>query len=85
MHFSDNYVIIGGEKVDKMTNGFLKIPEGEEANVQLNLKWHFEDLFFSEFGKKGKAKVTITPIDEVVKNPSDRLYFTHAYKVRIKG
>lgn len=71
--------------MDKMTNGFVKIPKGEEANVKLNIKWHFEDAFYNEFGKVGKAKVKLIPIDEVLDEGEERLDFTHAYKVRIKG
>lgn len=74
-----------GCKMDKMTNGFVKIPKGQEADVQLNIKWHFEDLVLKEYGVKAKAKVKLIPIEEVITKKKDRLNFTHAYQVRIRG
>ena len=71
--------------MDKMTNGFVTIPEGQEANVQLNLKWHFEKLALDQFGIKAKVKVKLTPIEQIIENVADRLNFTHGYTVRIRG
>ncbi len=71
--------------MDKMTNGFVTVPEGQEANVQLDIKRNFEEQVLREFGIKAKVKVKLVPIEQIIENVSDRLNFTHGYTVRIRG
>ena len=71
--------------MDKMTNGYAKIPEGQEANAQLDIKRKIEAQVLKDYGVKAKAKVKLLPIEQVVTEPSERLDFTHAYQVRVRG
>lgn len=71
--------------MDKMTNGFAVVPEGQEANVQLDIKYHFKDLCKKDFGVDAKVTVELTPIHMVIENPDEWNGFTHAYKVRCRA
>ncbi len=82
---SDNCGIIRSVDMDKMTNGFVIVPEGQEANVQLDIKRNFEEQVLREFGVKAKVKVKLVPIEQIIENVADRLNFTHGYQVRIRG
>ena len=71
--------------MDKITNGFVIVPEGQEANVQLDIKHRYQNICLNEYGVKAKVKVELIPIQQVIENPNEWNGFTHAYKVRCRA
>ena len=71
--------------MDKSTNGFVRIPKGEEKNVKADIKRNYEELCLSEYEINAKVTVKLVPINEIVAKPEERLDFTHGYSVRCRG
>ena len=69
--------------MDKFTNGYVDLTGKSVGDFKKGIKQHFEEECLKQFGKRGKAKVSVTPIQRVT--DADPLQFTHAYKVRIRG
>lgn len=68
--------------MDKITNGYVKVPIGKELEVKADIQARFKALCFDDYGIKAKVKVKLIPISEITNEPTD---FTHGYTVRCKG
>ena len=84
MLFDKKYAIIRGDKVDKITTGFLRT-KGNLKAIKQDLISMYEEICLADYGVKAKVTVKFNPIAEIVKNPEDRLDFTHAYSIRCRG
>lgn len=70
--------------MDKITTGFLRTDGGLKA-IKKDLITRYKEICLKDYGVKANVTVKFTPIDEIVKDPDERLDFTHAYSIRCRG
>lgn len=71
--------------MDKSTNGFVRIPKGQEKHVKADIKKNYETLCLKDYNVNAKVTVKLVPIEEIIVKPEERLDFTHGYSVRCRG